>query len=196
MSILEKFFESKFFIRALKLFISNPEGGFTLKEIAKKVKAASSSQKSSLAKLLQRLYGVKFLSVKKIAGKLKYQLNPNFFYLPEIRKLVLKDAPLADARISGAIKKIKGVKFAVAGGALVGGKKSPADLLIVGDRMNKSKIKKTIQDLEAEAGKDLSFTAMDAKEFNYRYDLYDRFIMTMIDEPNVVIVNKLKFSRE
>ncbi|MBU3965270.1 hypothetical protein KKG29_04100 [Patescibacteria group bacterium] len=195
MSVLEKFFDSRFLIRVLKLFILNSESGFTPKEAARKIRAVSPDQKTAIGGLLRRLISVSFLSVKKSAGKSNYRLNPNFFYLPEIRKLVLKEIPMADKRISGAIRKIGGIKFAVAGGALIGGKKSPADLLVVGDGMNKSKIKKTIQNLEAESGKELSFAAMDTKEFNYRYDLYDRFIMTMLDEPNVVIVNKLKIGR-
>lgn len=195
MSVLEKFFDSRFLIRVLKLFILNSERGFTPKEAARKIRAVSTEQKTLISALLRRLISVGFLSVKKSAGKSNYRLNPNFFYLPEIRKLVLKELPMADKRVSSAIKKIGGIKFAVAGGALIGGKKSPADLLVVGDKMNKSKIKKTIQNLEAESGKELSFTAMDTKEFNYRYDLYDRFIMTMLDEPNVVIVNKLKIGR-
>lgn len=195
MSTLENFFDSKFLIRVLKLFILNSERGFTSKEAAQKIKAVSPEQKAIVSGLLRRLASVGFLSVKKSAGKSNYRLNPNFFYLPEVRKLILKELPMADKRVSGAIKKIGGIKFAVAGGALIGGKKSPADLLVVGDKMNKCKIKKTIQNLEAESGKELSFTAMDTKEFNYRYDLYDRFIMTMLDEPNVVIVNKLKIGR-
>ncbi len=195
MSVLEKFFDSRFLIRVLKLFILNSERGFTPKEAARKIRAVSTEQKTLISVLLRRLISVGFLSAKKTAGKSNYRLNPNFFYLPEIRKLVLKELPMADKRVSGAIKKIGGIKFAVAGGALIGGKKSPADLLVVGDKMNKSKIKKTIQTLEAESGKELSFTAMDTKEFNYRYDLYDRFIMAMLDEPNVVIVNKLKIGR-
>lgn len=195
MSVLEKFFDSRFLIRVLKLFILNSERGFTPKEAARKIRAVSSEQKTLISALLRRLISVGFLSVKKSAGKSNYRLNPNFFYLPEIRKLILKELPMADKRVSGAIKKIGGIKFAVAGGALIGGKKSPADLLVVGDGMNKSKIKKTIQNLEAESGKELGFTAMDTKEFNYRYDLYDRFIMAMLDEPNVIIVNKLKIGR-
>lgn len=195
MSTLENFFDSKFLIRVLKLFILNSERGFTSKEAAQKIKAVSPEQKVIVSGLLRRLASVGFLSVKKSAGKSNYRLNPNFFYLPEVRKLILKELPMADKRVSGAIKKIGGIKFAVAGGALIGGKKSPADLLVVGDKMNKCKIKKTIQNLEAESGKELSFTAMDTKEFNYRYDLYDRFIMAMLDEPNVIIVNKLKIGR-
>lgn len=195
MSILENFFDSKFLIRAAKLFILNSERSFAPKEAAQRIKAVSPEQKTTVAGLLRRLASIGFLSVKKTSGKSIYRLNPEFFYLPEIRKLVLKEAPMADKRVSGAIKKIGGLKFAVAGGALIGGKKSPADLLVVGDKMSKAKIKKAIQNLEAESGKELDFTAMDTKEFNYRYDLYDRFIIAMLDEPNVIIVNKLKISR-
>lgn len=192
MSILEIFFGSKFFVRILKLFIQNPESVFTQAEIGEKVKGKI----DIISKFLRRLSRVKFIISKNTKGAKKYQLNPRFSYLPEIKKLVLKEVPMADNAVSGAIKKISEIRFAAVGGVLLGNQKGSVDLLAVSDKLNKSRFKKIVENLEAEIGQEVNFTLMDSKEFLYRFDLYDKFIMAMLEEPNMVIVNKMKLEEK
>ncbi len=192
MSILEIFFGSKSFVRILKLFIQNPESVFTQAEIGEKVKGKT----DIISKSLHPLAKVKFIISKNTKGAKRYQLNPRFSYLPEIKKLILKEVPMADNAVSGAIKKISEIRFAAVGGVLLGNQKGSVDLLAVSDKLNKSKFKKIIENLEAEIGQEVNFTLMDSKEFLYRFDLYDKFIMAMLEEPNVVIVNKMKLEEK
>ncbi len=192
MSTLEIFFGSKFFVRILKLFIQNSESVFTQAEIGEKVKGKI----DVISKILRQLSRVKFIISKNTKGAKKYQLNPRFSYLPEIKKLVLKEVPMADNAVSGAIKKISEIRFAAVGGVLLGNQKGSVDLLAVSDKLNKSKFKKIIENLEAEIGQEVNFTLMDSKEFLYRFDLYDKFIMAMLEEPNMVIVNKMKLEEK
>ncbi len=192
MSILEIFFGSKFFVRVLKLFIQNPENVFTQAEIGEKVKG----KKDSIFRYLRQLSRVKFIISKNTKGVKRYQLNQKFSYLPEIKKLVLKEIPMADNAVSSAIKKISEIKFASVGGVLLGNQKGSVDLLAVSDKLNKARFKKMIENLEAEIGQEINFTLMDSKEFLYRFDLYDKFIMAMLEEPNMVIVNKLRMEEK
>lgn len=192
MSTLEIFFGSKFFVRILKLFIQNSESVFTQAEIGEKVKGKI----DVVSKILRRLSRVKFIISKNTKGAKKYQLNSRFSYLPEIKKLVLKEVPMADNAVSGAIKKISEIRFAAVGGVLLGNQKGSVDLLAVSDKLNKSKFKKIVENLEAEIGQEVNFTLMDSKEFLYRFDLYDKFIMAMLEEPNMVIVNKMKLEEK
>lgn len=192
MSILEIFFGSKFFVRILKLFIQNPESVFTQAEIGEKVKGKA----SAISKSLRPLSKIKFIISKNAKGAKKYQLNLKFSYLPEIKKLVLKEAPMDDNAVSGAIRKISEIRFAAVGGVLLGNQKRSVDLLAVSDKLSKSKFKKIIENLEAEIGQEVNFTLMDSKEFLYRFDLYDKFIMAMLEEPNMVIVNKMRLEEK
>jgi len=188
MSTLAKLFGSKFLIRIWKLFILNPEKNFSAAEICKKIRAKN----SLVSPVVKRLYSVKFLTAKTVKNQKRYQLNPNFLYLAEIKKLVMKEVPLLDNTVADAIKKIKELRFASVGGVLVGDKKGSVDLLAVSDRLNRPKFKKIVQGLEAEIGQEVNFTLMDEKEFAYRFDLYDKFIMAMLEEPNVIVLDKLK----
>ncbi|MBU3924305.1 hypothetical protein KJ854_00010 [Patescibacteria group bacterium] len=192
MSTLEIFFGSKFFVRILKLFIQNSESVFTQAEVGEKVKGKI----DAISKTLRQLSRVKFIISKNTKGAKKYQLNQRFLYLPEIKKLVLKEAPMADNAVSSTLKKISEIKFAAVGGVLLGNQKGSVDLLAVSDKLNKSKFKKIIENLEAEIGQEVNFTLMDSKEFLYRFDLYDKFIMAMLEEPNMVIVNKMKLEEK
>ena len=192
MSTLGKFFGSKFLVRMLKLFILNPEKSFIKSEILAKV----NGREASVSPLLRRLASVKFLSSRSTKGVKKYQLNPRFSYLPEIKKLILKEVPMLDNEIIAAIKKIGDIQFAAVGGVLVGDQKGSVDLLAVSDKLNRAKFKKIIRGLEAEIGQEVNFTLMDQSEFSYRYDLYDKFIMAMMEEPNVIVINKLKLDEE
>jgi hypothetical protein len=187
-TLLAKLFGSKFLIRIWKLFILNPEKNFSAAEICKKVRGGN----RSVSPLVKRLASVKFLTARSIKGQKRYQLNPRFLYLPEIKKLALKEVPLADNAISDTLKKISEVRFAAVGGVLVGDKKGSVDLLAVSNKIRRARFKKIIQGLEAEIGQEINFTLMDEKEFEYRFDLYDKFIMAMLEEPNVIVIDKLK----
>ncbi|MDP3057168.1 MAG: hypothetical protein Q8N37_01430 [bacterium] len=192
MSNLEIFFGSKFFIRILKLFIQNPENIFTQAEIGEKVKG----RVKTISIFLRRLSRVKFIISKNTKGAKKYQLNPKFSYLLEVKRLILKETPMANSSVSGVIKKISEIRFAAVGGVLLGNQKGSVDLLAVSDKLNKTRFKKIVENLEAEIGQEVNFTLMDSKEFLYRFDLYDKFIMAMLEEPNMVIVNKMKLEEK
>lgn len=192
MSTLEIFFGSKFFVRILKLFIQNPENIFTQSEVREKIKG----KKDAVSGYLRQLSRVKFVISKNTKGAKKYQLNQRFSHLPEIKRLVLKEVPIADNAVSGAIKKISEIRFAAVGGVLLGNQKGSVDLLAVSDNLNKSRFKKIVENLEAEIGQEVNFTLMDSKEFLYRFDLYDKFIMAMMEEPNMIIVNKMKLEEK
>ncbi len=187
MSLLGNLLGSKFLARILKQFVLNPEASFTRSEILEKI----NGQPAAVFPILKRMTAVKFLIARNAKPQKRYQLNPQFPYLPEIRKLVLKEVPILDNEITSAIKKISGIEFAAVGGVLVGDKKGTVDLLAVSDRLNRAKFKKIIRNLEVEIGREVNFTLMDSKEFSYRHDLCDKFIMAMLEEPNIVIVNKL-----
>jgi len=69
---------------------------------------------------------------------------------------------------------------------------SRADLLIVGDNINQRKLNTFIKKLEAEAGMEIRCVAMTTEEFNYRYDMYDRFIRDLLNEKGEFLINRLR----
>jgi len=66
-----------------------------------------------------------------------------------------------------------------------------ADLLVVGDRVNSRKLNDFIKNLESEVGKELNCSVMNKKEFDYRYDMYDRFVRDLINDRGDVLIKKV-----
>ena len=53
------------------------------------------------------------------------------------------------------------------------------------------KLQTFIRSLEAEAGTDINCVVMTTEEFNYRYDMYDRFIRDLLNDKCEFLINKL-----
>ncbi len=126
-----------------------------------------------------------------------YSLNPGFEFFSELKSLILKSSP---AEKNKMVKKILGlgkVKLAVTSGIFIAENTgldlydAVADLFIVGDDINKSKLRIFLAALEAEVGKEIKFTLMDKDEFQYRYGMFDRFIRVLLEGPHEKIINKL-----
>jgi len=65
-------------------------------------------------------------------------------------------------------------------------------MLIVGSHLKKKKLSSLIKDLEAEVGKEIDYVIMSPEEFQYRFDMYDRFLKDILERPHEKLINKLK----
>jgi hypothetical protein len=139
--------------------------------------------------------------VKKVLRKAKhikvktprYVLNSNYEFYDELRNLILKSSP---AEIDRMITKISGlgkVRLAIISGLFLnestGGE--IADLFIVGDDINKDRLRSFLKALEAEVGKEIKFSLMEKDEFQYRFGMFDRFVRVLLEGPHEKIINKL-----
>jgi len=70
---------------------------------------------------------------------------------------------------------------------------SPADLFVVGDDINRQKLRNFLSSIEAEIGTEIKFTLMDKEEFDYRFNMFDRFVRVLLEGPHEKIINKLGF---
>ncbi len=219
MQPLEALFESKVKLRLLKLFLHNPEERFLASEISKRTQIDSRSVRRELdllkkAKLLNsrvaKVAEVRGISKKKKVassatrrrgGKKKarrsqklnyfYWLNSEFEFYSELKNLILKSTPASKDKIVAGIKKLGRVKLAVISGIFLNCENCRADLLMVGE-INRKKFEKFIANLEAEVGKEINYAIMNTEEFNYRHNMFDRFIRSILEGPHQKIINRLK----
>ena len=108
-----------------------------------------------------------------------------------MKDLILKSTISSKVELVERVRKIGNVKLLVLAGVFKGSDSAQADLLVVGDKINQRKFSAFLKDLEAEVGKELNCALMTSKEFNYRYDMYDRFVRDLISEDSDVLINKL-----
>ena len=185
--ILEQLFESQAKVKLMKFFCRNSAGSFQLREIFKMLRMNPRNIRHELGKLGK----LNFIDSRKKQGRIVYSLNGNFDFLKELKDLVLKSTISSKDELINNVRKIGNIKLLVLAGIFRGREGDEADLLIVGDKINQRKFSTFLKDLEAEVGKELNCALMSAKEFNYRYDMYDRFVRDLISENSDVLINKL-----
>ena len=131
------------------------------------------------------------------ADRVFYSLNSEFEFFEELKSLILKSSPAEKDKM---IKKISGlgrIKLAVVAGVFSSSNDSSAfngadvDLFIVGDSVDKSKLRNFLKSLEAEVGKEIRFGLMEKDEFEYRYGMFDRFVRVLLEGPHEKLINKL-----
>jgi len=185
---LDVLFDSPIRVRLLKLFLFNPDRNFDGKTITKILNATPVLIKKHLKKLSES----RFIISKKISGKQIFKTDKNFGLYEELRELVTKASPASKEKILEHLRGLGGIKLAVLSGIFLNLDNSHADLLLVGDKIKQSKFDRLLKDLEAEVGREINCALMTVKEFNYRYNMYDRFVRDILDFKHEKLINKLK----
>jgi hypothetical protein len=199
--ILDQLFESQAKVKLLRFFFRNTEEMFQPKDIFRRLRSNTSLLRQE-AKKLEKIGVIKqkrtWLSFERKRGGTKkekrtvWYLNPRFDFLKELQNLILKSAISSKDELVDNIRKVGSIKLLVLAGVFTGDDKSKADLLIVGDKIDQRKLNAFIKDLEGEVGKDLNCVIMSAKEFNYRYDMYDRFVRDLLTDKSDILIKKVK----
>jgi DNA-binding MarR family transcriptional regulator len=187
--ILEKLFRSKAEVKVIRLFLNNPDDKYLLSDIAGK----SKTDTPTLRKELVNLEKIGFVIQSKKNQKPYYHLNGNFIFLEELRKLFFKANPSSSERIKEQIAKVGQIRLVLISGALINSEKGRVDILIVGEHINKSKLMNFLGELEAEVGKGIRYVYMGNDEFTYRRDMFDKFVIDILEGPNKVLINNLRF---
>ncbi len=183
--ILEKLFHSKAEVKIIRLFLNNKEDKYSLPEIAEKTK----TDVSTLRKEITNLEKAGFVSSSKKNQKAYFNLNLHFIFLDELERLFFKATPSSADRIKNRIQKIGHVKLVLISGALINSDKGRVDILIVGDAINKTRLLEFLSDLESEVGRSLRYVYMDNDEFKYRKNMFDKFVIDIIEAPHKVLIN-------
>ncbi len=203
-NILEKLFGSAARIKIIRLFLLNPDTIFTPKEISRRCKVTPNlarreisllknigfaEQKSETIEKLIKLKNGKIKNNKKKIQGLK--LDGTFPVLRALKNLVLNAAPIDKKGMAKSLKAAGRVKLIILSGIFIQADGSRVDLLLVGDGIKSGVLERTLRNIEAEIGKELTYSVFDTKEFLYRLGVYDRFIYDILDYPHEKILNKL-----
>ena len=128
--------------------------------------------------------------------RVRYVLNSNFEFFSELKNLIMKSSPAEKNKMIKKISSLGRIKLAVTSGVFLNNEStnydnSVADLFIVGDEINKDKLRIFLRALEAEVGREIRLSIMDKEEFDYRYGMFDRFVRVLLEGPHDKIINKL-----
>lgn len=207
--MLEQLFGSTARVKILQLFFLNPEEMFFVRQIARDLNLHLNSVRRELKNLEE--IGVLVLvpsSKGKSSGretkkttnypsklstlKKYYTFNKNSILALELRNLFLKSQLLIGRDIIEKITALGNIRYLVLTGKFTSvDDKVPTDILIVGS-VNRQRFIRLIRALEKRFGVEINYTILSVVEYKYRYNIADRFLYSILDNPNIVMVDNLK----
>lgn len=195
--MIEQLFGSKTRVKLLQLFFSNPNRSFYVREITRKIDEQINSVRRELANLLS----IGIISSDNTNNRLYYEVNQSYdFYEPLLaifgqpttklkEKKTDKTVPENAGTEREKIKALGNVVVALYTGQFTRDESSGIDLLVVGD-VNQHALQKFVKELEIQEGKEIRYTLMSAEEFDYRRQIKDKFIDTVLNSKKQILVDK------
>ena len=191
--MIDALFGSKTRVKLLHLFLNNPGKAFYVREITRLIDEQINSVRRELANMLE----VGIITSDSADNKLYYEVNQRYEHYVPFRAIfadqkvtsVAAQSNKADvAEWQKAIKKLPGIRVAIAAGVLVKGSASAIDLIVVGDVSDK-KISSLISSIESLEGRELSYSTLSYDEFYYRLSVRDKFINAVLTNKHLVMVD-------
>ncbi|MFZ2803681.1 MAG: hypothetical protein WA001_00500 [Patescibacteria group bacterium] len=196
--MLEHLFGSRTRVKLLILFVHNPDDGFFVRELTRRI----DTQINAVRREIQNLVKIGMLieisapqedvPVKRPGLKRKYyKANKEFPLYRELHSLLTKAHIFLENKFDDRVKKLGSVSYLAFMGSFQGIPNQPVDLFLVGT-VNEVEFKKLVQELEAQLGFEINYTCMTLQEFTYRKEIADRFLDSIMLAPKTVAVNKLE----
>lgn len=203
MEILAKLFGGVTKVKLMRLFLFNQDKAYTFSEIVERTKSQKREVKRELFELvkigitkkrpivreLQSKRGKK-IHIKKIHDT-GYFLDHKFPYLQSLKNLLITVSLHADEVLMKKFASVGRIKLFIVSGIFIQEWDTRVDLLIAGDSLNLSKLDNVIKSLESEVGKEITYSAFETSDFEYRYGMHDRLIRDIFDFPHTILINKL-----
>ncbi len=191
--MIEQLFGSKTRVKLLHLFYANPNRSFYVREITRKI----DEQINSVRRELSNLLTIGIIKSDTSGNRLYYEVNQRYQHYNSLRSMFTemntkKDKVVAKSGgdIASRLKETGSIDLAILSGFFVKNPSMPVDLLIVGD-VNRSRLAKVVRELETEENHEVRYAVFNKEEFDYRYDLSDRFLSIILEAKHTVLVGDL-----
>lgn len=196
--MIEQLFGSKTRVKLLKLFYANPNRAFYVREITRKIDEQINSVRRELANLLS----IGIITSDETNHKLYYEVNQKYDLFRPLAE-IFGGAAIADKPEKGkavkltsenadqpaALKNLGNVELALYTGQFTRDETAGVDLLLVGD-LNATQLHKFIEDLEKKEKKEIRYVVMTFDEYNYRVQVKDRFVSTIVSAKKQILIDK------
>ena len=214
---IEQLFGSRTRARLLGLFLENSERAFFVRELARRIDAQLNSVRRELKNLVD--VGI-VLEVdsdaeaargqsespetrpgaagsqqdsedgSKVDNKRFYQANQNFPIFEDLRGVMKKVAVLMNHTLTQELAKHGRLDLLVLTGSFTDAHSVLTDILVVGE-LKEEGIQRSISEFEKEIGREVNYTYMPREEFEYRRDVGDRFLASILQGKRVVLSDSI-----
>ncbi len=215
--MIEQLFGSKTRVKLLKLFFSNPNRSFYVREITRKVEEQINSVRRELANLLS----LGLITSDSTNNKLYYEVNQKYEHYEALRsmfseapakksttkkeanKTTTKDdetpAPAVEEKSPEKFVELPEAKHWDGAGNIVGiaytgvytrDETAGVDILIIGNAVI-SKIESVIVELEKEKNVELRYALIEPDEWQYRKQVRDKFWLQFMGAKKQIVLDKV-----
>ncbi len=180
-----KITKSKVRRELLRLYFTNPEKEYYLRELERTLGFPVGNIRRELLKLEKG-----GLFEKRLQGNLTYySLNKKYPLFKELKSIVFKTVGVAGS-LKEALEKIKNIEVALIYGSYAMGKEkvnSDIDLLMIG-KIDEDRLIEVISKLEKRLQREISYTIYDSKDFNKKKKEKNSFILDVIKRPKIFLI--------
>ena len=198
--MLEQLFGSKTRLKLLRIFYTESDKAFFVRELSRLVGVQINAVRRELEILLSMdIVQEKIVKLKEDANELEvgeklrryYELNPESIIYSELQALLIKDKIAGQKEfIQEFEKKMSDTQLLVLSGEFTNDKKAPTDLLIVG-KIKPRVLAKIVEDYEKDFGFNIRYTVMTEEEFLDRRYVMDKFLYALFEADNLKVINKM-----
>jgi hypothetical protein len=197
--MVEQLFGSKTRVKLLRLFYSNPNRSFYVREITRKIDEQINSVRRELSNLLQ----IGIITSDTTNNRLYYEVNQKYEFYDPLRAIFggvaaaeataptseQKQKLAASSNDSLELRELGNIHLALYTGQFTRDESSGVDLLIVGE-VNPNKLQKFVAVLEAKEGKEIRYAVLSLDDYKYREQIKDRFVMGIQSAKKQVLIDK------
>lgn len=198
--MLEQLFGSKTRLKLLRIFYTESDKAFFVRELSRLVGVQINAVRRELKILLSMdIVQEKIVKLKEDANELEvgeklrryYELNPESIIYSELQALLIKDKIAGQKEfIQEFEKKMSDTQLLVLSGEFTNDKKAPTDLLVVG-KIKPRVLAKIVEDYEKDFGFNIRYTVMTEEEFLDRRYVMDKFLYALFEADNLKVINKM-----
>ncbi len=201
---IDALFGSKTRVKLMRLFMSNPDKAFYVREITRLI----DEQINSVRRELSNMMNAGVITSDNSDNKLYYKANKRYkFHEPfkaiftdkvtpalngRSKEKVKDEAPLDNLSDNSSqwrklIADANGLHLAIASGRLVSDSSNRLDLLLVVDDTRPVSVNKLVSKIEKLIDNDLNYSSLGYNEFRYRLSVKDRFLGEVLNAKHEVV---------
>lgn len=184
--MIEKIIPNKKQAKILVLMLVSPQRAFFVGEIKKHVGGAGLEQ--AISALLKSNYLITF----KKRGNRYLMVNSEHGFFDQLRAAAFKSLKRrTDDDLIKLFKRLKGVKAVILSGLFMGDTKGDCDMVLVGN-FSERQLSNFVGKIEDLIGQEINYAIFEPSEYNYRKNIFDRFMKNIFENKHLVLMDKTK----
>ncbi len=185
--LLQRLLSSKTRVDLLRLFFTNPDKHFYVRQISRELRRDISGIKREL----DNLEKAALLTSEKVGHLRYYQVNKTSAVYSEMKSIISKTVGV-QAAITEALSRLSGVRQAwlYAANSHPPGEGSGPILLLVVGRVDLTELNEAITGLERHLGREINYTVFDEGEFQRRRSEDDAFVSEVLGGRQILLIGQ------